>query len=43
MTTYLRSLRPVQLRLITAIAHHGKLHLAAEGTVALISVFPDPS
>lgn len=30
MTTYLRSLRPVQLRLITAIAHHGKLHLAAD-------------
>lgn len=27
---YLRSLRPVQLRLITAIARHGKLRLAAD-------------
>lgn len=30
MITYLRSLRPVQLRLVAAIAHHGKLHLAAD-------------
>lgn len=29
MGIYLRSLRPVQLRLITAIARHGKLRLAA--------------
>ncbi|MGK7659846.1 MULTISPECIES: LysR family transcriptional regulator [unclassified Marinovum] len=30
MTLYLRSLRPVQLRLISAIARHGKLRLAAD-------------
>lgn len=30
LTVYLRSLRPVQLRLITAIARHGKLSLAAD-------------
>lgn len=30
MSLYLRSLRPVQLRLLTAIAQHGKLRLAAD-------------
>lgn len=30
MNLYLRSLRPVQLRLLTAIAQHGKLGLAAD-------------
>jgi DNA-binding transcriptional LysR family regulator len=30
LTLYLRSLRPVQLRLIAAIARHGKLRLAAD-------------
>ncbi|WP_375175079.1 LysR family transcriptional regulator [Pseudooceanicola sp.] len=30
MALYLRSLRPVQLRLITAIARHGKLRFAAD-------------
>lgn len=30
MTLYLRSLRPVQLRLITAVDRHGKLRLAAD-------------
>lgn len=30
MTSYIRSLRPVQLRLITVIARHGKLRLAAD-------------
>lgn len=30
MTFYLRSLRPVQLRLISAVARHGKLRLAAD-------------
>ncbi|NIZ08611.1 LysR family transcriptional regulator [Pseudooceanicola sp. HF7] len=30
MDLYLRSLRPVQLRLLTAIARHGKLRLAAD-------------
>lgn len=30
MPLYLRSLRPVQLRLLSAIAQHGKLHLAAD-------------
>jgi DNA-binding transcriptional LysR family regulator len=30
MQLYLRSLRPVQLRLVTAIARHGKLRLAAD-------------
>ena len=29
MNLYLRSLRPVQLRLVAAIARHGKLRLAA--------------